>query len=703
MVRAGCVSGFYTCSHFIAIDQWSEQLSHRGSFFNSLASLLHPSVPGGSTIISAASHPAPTDLGHLWTLSRDRTVRLWTPLGGCVFERPLPALPSTRDATSVPNTTKAITLLHEAPQRLLRVFTPDGAANPHLLVFVPTESSPISGGYFSVFDTINDQLTLVAEFECSSHTVHGHLQDFIVTPHWVYTLWDMSGQSMVDKLRISDSFDGEGWLSATYPPVPEFTPAYLDELLLSPGSLADKFFEAIMRPGVFSSYTLQTAIAQYISACGSLPWPTDPRLSRQYATTAEAIASVVGCTVQLSKDPQTGALLYDNYWKALKRDWEGFVARCREIERSARWPLAIGIAEPKGEVIIVERERIASLVAEDFALRLHRALSSSQHEPLEPNYSLIEIVWTLRTKVGPRTVLATEARLVDIVGQEIAFPYADIIQDTAARLDLRSQVDEGFISWLVGRLQGIGNLDAAIGAALDVIGGFDKDVKREEEEVELLLPAVNEELSAALTASYATFSVDARYDLALALVMLLFFMPNIAAQLDSAQLAEVFAVFRGVALLRYTAHQPAGPAVPQMADIGTEEDIISKMRNMNVTSGRIQHEPSYSLLHRLLTQFGTRSGLPAAAHHLLEATGLLQSISTAETTVLEIQFCERLRTLGYREAAREVLSWLPRTPAMNYVLLRVWLDEGRYEDVAATLETLAGSFGEPAIPIVDDF
>ncbi|KAI0698869.1 nucleoporin Nup120/160-domain-containing protein [Cytidiella melzeri] len=680
-----------------AVDQWSEHTLYRGSFLNSLTSFLQSSVPGGSAIVSVASHPQPTDIGHLWTISRDRTIRLWNPVGGCLYEKALSALPSSRNAatraSSLPPSTKTSTLLHEAPQRLLRIFTPQWSEHPHLLVFIPTETSPVSGGYFSLFTTAHDRLVLVKEFECSSHTVHSHLQDFAVTPGWLYTLWDKTGQSVVDKLRISGDLSDDGWFCAYYPPESELTPAYLDELLLSPGSLADKFFEAVMRPGVFSSWTLQTAITHYIDACLSLPGNSAPQLLLPYATSAEAIASVVGCTVQLSKDPRTGAPMYDNYWNALKRDWEGFVARCREIERSARWPLAIGIADSKGDVMIVERERIGSLVGEDLSLRLHRVLSQPRHDPIEPQFGLLEILWSLRAKLGPRTMLVTETRLVDIVRQEIAFPYADIIQDTALRLDLRSQIDEGFESWMVGRLQSIGHLEDATRLVLDIIGAFDKDVKREEEEVELLLPAVNGVLSGALTASYVTFSVNARYDLALALITLLFFLPDDVPQWDPSLLAEVFVVYRGIALLRYTARQPAGPGIPHVQDIGAEDDMVAKMRSMNVSAGRTRHEPSYSLLHRLLTQFGTQSGLPSAAHHFLDSTGLLQSLSPAHATKYEVMFCENLRLLGYRDSAREVLAWLPRTPAMSYVLLRVWLDESRYEDAAAALETLAGSFG----------
>ncbi|KAI0347005.1 hypothetical protein BDW22DRAFT_1367225 [Trametopsis cervina] len=676
-------------------DQWSEHALYSGSFLTSLTSFLHPSTPGESSIISIASHPQPTDIGHVWTLSRDRTLRLWAPLGGCIYEKTLSPIPTNRTSLEgpSPSMSKNSALLHEAPQRLLRIFTPHWSEDPHLLVFVPTETSPISGGYFSVFNIAGDQPMLVKEFECSSHSIHSHLQDFTVTDAWIYTLWDKQGQSVVDKLRLSGDATEDTWFSACYPSESELTPAYLDELLLSPGSLADKFFEAIMRPGMFSSWTLQTAVAQYTDACLSIPGNPAPQLLISYATTAEAIAAVVGCTVKLGKDPQTAAPLYDNYWNALKRDWEGFVARCREIERSARWPLAIGVGDPKGDVMIVERERIGSVVGEDLTLRLHRVLSQPKHDPIEAQFALLEILWTLRSKLGPRSMLASEMRLVDIVRQEIAFPYADIIQDTALRLDLRGQLDEGFDSWLVGRLQSVGNIEDSARLVLDIIGGFDQDVKREEEEVELLLPAVNAELSGALTASYATFSVNARYDLALALITLLFFLPDEIPHWDPSLLAEIFVVFRGVALLRHAARQPAGFGTLQTQDAGSEDDMIAKMRNMNVSAGRSWHEPSYSLLHRLLSQFGTQSGLPAAAHHSLDATGLLQSLSPAHVTKYEVMFCERLRVLGYREAAREILTWLPRTPAMSYVLLRVWLDEARFEDAAAALETLAGSFG----------
>src|SRR6202050_2021711 len=99
------------------------------SFLTSLTNLL-PTLSSGSTngskIISMASHPQPTDIGHIWTLSRDRTLRFWTAKSGCVSAKTLP-LTSLERADAVilgttANESKPHVLLEAELQRLLRVF-----------------------------------------------------------------------------------------------------------------------------------------------------------------------------------------------------------------------------------------------------------------------------------------------------------------------------------------------------------------------------------------------------------------------------------------------------------------------------------------------------------------------------------------------------------------------------------------------------
>ncbi|CDO74132.1 hypothetical protein BN946_scf185043.g182 [Trametes cinnabarina] len=611
---------------------------------------------------------------------------------------------------SSPSPANPSVLLPPDPQNLLRVFTPSHTDDPHVLAFIPTEGALTSGGYFQLFLVHGDTMKTLTVFEASDTSAHCHLQDFTVLDDILYTLWDKQGQSMVEVRGLAFDASEEqttgGWSSATYAQEAELTPAYLDELLLSPGSTADKFFEAIMRPGIFSPLTLQTAVNQYTDACRSLPPPHPPQLLVSYGTVSEQIASVVGCTVQRAKDPKTGAPLDENYWNALKRDWEGFIARCREIERNGRWPLAIGRGNLEDGVLIIERERIASLSGEDLPLRLHRQLASFQ--TIDAQFSLLEVLWTMRTRLGPRLMLSLEGGLIDVVQQEIAFPYADIIQDQARLCGFREEIDEGLESWIAGRLQGIGKIQEAARFVLDIIGGFDKEVKREEEDAELLSRPISPDWLKALSASYASTSVHARYDISLALVTLLFFLADELHQWDQGLLAEIFVVYRGIAMLRYVARQPAGDnatpsAQAQLGVSGGDDEVVAKLRNMHVSSSRgAKFHPSYSLFHRLVDLYGHSPGLPISAHRFLDATGLLQSLSPAHATRLEVLFCERLRAVGYREVAREVLAWLPRTPGVTYVLARLWLDEGRYDDAASAMETLAGSFGPQSALSPDD-
>ncbi|OCH95867.1 hypothetical protein OBBRIDRAFT_744376 [Obba rivulosa] len=686
-------------------DQWKESKYHHQSFLNSLTSLipnLHGERPGASEIVSISSLSQPTDIGHVWTMSRSRSLRLWTARGGCVAERSLSAIfvgrPVGFASGSSPSATKTATLLPADPQKLLTVFTASDGNSVYVLAFIPTEVSPTAGGYFQLFDTTNDTLQPIKSFESSAASVHCHLQDLMVLNNILYTLWDKQGQSMVGRthLRPEDTSEIGSWENSCYPQEAELTPAYLDELLLSPGSMADKFLEAVMRPGMFSPLTLQTAINQYSDTCRSLPPPHPPQLLNTYATVGEHIAAVVGCTVMLTRDPYTGAPQYSKYWSALKRDWEGFIARCREVERNARWPLTIGIGAVKG-IIVIERERVAALVDEDVPLRYQRLLSESRPLDSPSQTAFLESSWTLRSKLGPRSLLALENRLADIVHQEIAFPYADIIDDQAQRLNIRDEFDEGFESWISGRLQAVGDIQAAVRFTLDIIGGFDKEVKREEIEVELLVPPVCSDWTKAVTSAYVTASVHARYDLCLALMTLLFFISRDLQLWDPSLLAEIFVVFRGVAMLQYITRQPAGDraAASSAGDTASsDEEVVMKMRNMHVSSSRPGFTPTYSLVHRLVTQYGGSSPeLPASAHQFLDATGLLQSFSPAHATKLELLLCERLRLLGYREVAREMLAWLPRTPGITYVLGRLWIDDGRYDDAAHVLESVAGSFG----------
>ncbi|KAF9008833.1 nucleoporin Nup120/160-domain-containing protein [Cyathus striatus] len=692
-------------------EEWTETIFQCSSFLSSLTSFL-PSLsngtPNASYIISMATHPWPTDIGYVWSLSRDRTLRFWKPKIGCVASKVLSPLLINHESSpiSANSAGKHQVLLDGAPQRLLRVFS-TSAHEDHLyvVVFLPTASSSSSGGVFHLVDTHGDQLYELGMIECSKNSTYCHLQDFMVSNNTLYSLWDKQGRSTVERITFHvDNWNDSGyhpnpWLIASYAQEQELTPAYMEEQLLGSGSLTEKFLEAIMKPGVFSTLTLRLALEQYTDACLSLPGPPPPPLTAIYASLSDNIAAVVGCTVTLNRDPHTGALQYANYWTALRRDWEGFVARCREIERSARWPLVLG-SQGDDDIIMIERERVGSVVKEDLPISLRRVIVHDR--PLNPQYNLLQITWFLRTKLGPQVMSNLESRIVDIMHQEIAFSFADILQDQAQRSQLKECLDEGSTSWLLGRLQSIQDLDAATRVTLDVIGGCDMEVKREEEEVELLLPSSSSEWSHGLVASYVAVTVEARYDLCLSLITLLFFLSDDLNSWDPSLLAEVFALFRGIAMLKFVSGQPAGESDRNLEGDLSTDDVVSRMQNMHFSSTKSQVTPKVSLMHRLLSQSGDANVLPAAAHRFLDSCGLLQSISPSYATKYEVLYCERIRLLGFLHVARELLSWLPRTPGATYVLSQVWLNLRRADDASRLLEKLAGCFGENAALTPED-
>lgn len=683
-------------------EEWTESVFHHGSFLSSLTSFLpiHSTTPNTSDIISVASHPWPTDILNIWTLSRDRTLRLWKPKLGCVASKTLPPSPSFKDLSISSSQSGKFLLLDAEQQNLVKVFSlvspNEDRVDIYTIVFIPTPSST-SGGFFCIFDTSSDHFVEVGIIESPKHTAHCHLQDFIINGNFLYTLWDRQGQSVVHRTEIDmpalsrNDLQVPSWKISEYAEEPELTPAYMEQQLLSPGSLTAKFVQAIMKPGVFSGLTLRTALDKYVDACLSIPGPPPPQLLQSYSSLCENIAAVVGCTVTLNRDPQTGGFQHANYWTALKRDWEGFVARCREVERSARWPLAIS-SYGEDQVLVVERERIGSLAVEDAPLSLRRLFE--QDQPPHAQYEFLAILWTLRSKLGPHMLSNLETRVVDMMHQETAFSYAEILQDQANRIKFMDSFDEGSQSWFFGRLQSVMDMDAATRNALDAIGGFDLAVKREYSDVELLNPSPTSEWTRSQSAAYVATTVEARYDLCLCLIISLFFQADMLHMWDASLLAEVFAVFRGLAMLRFVSSQPSQGKIETSSATSSPDDVIAQMRNMNVSHNKSQTPSKSSLLHLLIPDGKPNDAFASIAHNFLDSTGLLQSLSPAHATKHEILFCDRIRKFGFSDTARKLLSWLPRTPAAIFLRSQILLALGRADDASLLLEKLAGAFGK---------
>ncbi|KAI5981016.1 hypothetical protein EDD15DRAFT_2204738 [Pisolithus albus] len=241
------------------------------------------------------------------------------------------ALAQTRRQNYFANVTSSNkpVLLSGGARNLLRVYplSPNGE-KAFAVVFTPTPDDPHCGGYFQIMDSSSDQLHELRTIECSTVSTNAcHLEDFF-----------LENGSLT---AVNDS----EWETSNYGEEIDLTPAYLDEVLLAPGSLTEKFMEP------WSNTSMRAFLYQALL----------PELTTSYTSVAENIAAVVGCTVTLVQDPHTGAIQYDRYWSALKRDWEGFIARCRDASSIFRekgltqhevgfLQLALSVASPETNI-----------------------------------------------------------------------------------------------------------------------------------------------------------------------------------------------------------------------------------------------------------------------------------------------------------------------------------------------------------------
>ncbi|KAF8574446.1 hypothetical protein K439DRAFT_1399027 [Ramaria rubella] len=676
-----------------------------------------------SQIISFASYPPPTDSVIIFSLSRDRTLRAWSH-GTCVASYTIRSImrssssPAPRAETPAADTKAP--LLDPEPRTLIRILhaSEDDIADDNLriLVFIPNPASPESGGWFHLFRispnrTVSKDLYYIRSIACSPRTAGGELRDFMVHHSTLYALWDQNGQPVVEATPfdpdvLEETEEGEIWHAAIYSSQIELTPDHLDELLLRSGgaSLIDTFMTAILRPGFFSQFTIETALQQYtdslLSLPGAQPWP----LKQSYITLSEHIAAVVGCTVNVTVDPRTGVAQRANYWNALKRDWEGFVARCREIERSGRWPLSLGLAQD-GTVLVLERERAGCVATSDQPLEV---LSVLKIDDMPCDYPILKIGDSLRRKLSNAETHARETQFETMVSQERGYTYAETLEHCILSLE---EPRHDLTQTVLGQLDGIRDLAVDLERILDVITSTNPEIKLEDPELDDSNPvqvmSTASQWSRGVTTAYVLASIEARYELCLTLVLLLFHIDHRRQELSPTLLSRIFATFRNVIISRFLAWQPAGDPDGTQPTTPTDQDmvILRGLQNMAVSpqhpaprAGDAQFSPTYSLIHRLIEEGVSTAGesLPEAAFAHFCNLSLLCSQDAAEVTNNEVSLCKWLFDLGFRDVALEVIGRLPRSPGISYVHGLILVQIGRTDDGASLLQRVGTGFGPGA-------
>ena len=189
----------------------------------------------------------PTDILDIFTLSRDLVLRRWGSTRGCRAEVSL--RPSDSDEEML------LQLLDSRPHKLLQIrplFNQDGERKSefHPIVFMPTPSSPVSGGSFYIYYVDERQWKRIVSLDASPSSAHCRLQDFALTNDTLYVLWEKQGQTMLEATVLDVTYLSGStthqlsqveWFTVQPDSSNDLAQEAMDELLLQLGSLTDKF------------------------------------------------------------------------------------------------------------------------------------------------------------------------------------------------------------------------------------------------------------------------------------------------------------------------------------------------------------------------------------------------------------------------------------------------------------------------------
>jgi hypothetical protein len=740
-------------------DAWEESIQYiqHGPQSGVLSKILRPGHSETDQIISIASFRSSPECDLIFTVSRDRTLRAWDLWEGnisWVSMPPLPGLDGDGQRESVlPRTTPGpFGPLSPDPRTLLHVIIGDSRVkhNPldvlRILAFIPTPFSDVHAGFFILygFDTQTNKLVVVGEKLCSSQTLGCELRDFHVSQGVLHVVWDTVGRSLYETTQLDNSDVEEQppdlWQEAQYLDDEVLSPTFTDMFNFSndPQAIKEEIVNAILRPGAFSPYTVQTALEGYCKSLLTMPDPPYKALQETYEGIVERISGIVGCTVTKVVDPATGAELWENYWTALKRDIEGFLARCRDIERSARWPLAL--VRYEDQIVLLERERTGILVNQDVPLSLYRQISfwledGITEDGLKPpsEYPILNAAMLLRYKIHVASWKGVEDLLRFFPKSEPEQTYNTTLLEMAQELEvdtLDRSTTQTVLQFLIP-LEQHADLRAAFTQVIKMLRDDGADVKDEEDEHEGKLPETrtidhHHQWSRSVTASYLTSTLEARYILVSSVLFLLIFLvwrenndcnDYVASQIDADIIDHFFALHRSITILKYIGAQvtegPEGKQLKSGASTpknslkreGTADILIERLEGLNVGRRSVSWPSdqynfkvkSIQSLHQaLLDPLPDRFSLPYASDHFLRSTHLLASGTALVAGDVEVVLLDRLS--NYPAVVLQIADWLPKMAGVCYVVGRMRLQLGDVDGAADYFERDARNFGTPRAP-----
>lgn len=768
-----------------------------------------------SEVVSLASHLQEDTLGLAFSLSRDRKLRVWNLVtGACVRTVDVPAASTSsavvqrggpvgggQDHHLLPTS-------EDGPRSFIRVVSrkeiddiggdavmdssADASFAYYLAVFVPSASSAV-GGRFVFYGIQVDasraqvgELAFVGEKLAAVGTGGAELRDFDVLlpspsaspqggdePSTIWVVWDVRGETVIQRSRVGsiiggddEGFDDVGgeaeddWETLASIPTPAFNATYFEDIIRStePSIALDPsklFIDHLFFPSRFSPTSLHQAIDSYIAnLIATLPPSSGARpasLTTSYPSLSLRIAAVVGSAVKLETSSQTGEYLYAEFGKKVLIEWLGFLARCEEAERDARWSIGFvrtvggkggvesvmvaqrdGLVLParKSSVEVVasigsgsnteDKEAFVALVPGVFAvshpdLKDTRSRSAAMH--------LASFASSLSSALNPASMLQLEADLATLTSSPLSFSVDDVALDVYAT---RAEpfVSDELADVLRNGIQGGGPefedaVKTSIAWAVSLPGASSADG-------DLL-----SDVGVALVAAGVRTSVEVRYRLARDVLLVVLFALNELEE-DAPTFASLTAlvgsaltVYHSLAVLRWVStvsptetddeRRRASGKAPTAEESALLERFDSLKMGAGVDGSSSAHLiPPPTLLQSLLatsyssfvtlssTVGGPCSTIPAAASAFLSTTSLSTPSPLVAAQPQDVVLAERLLSGGHVAFAYELAGRWPTEDGLGYVRACAALGLGKVDESEEGFERVGAAFGQSRLssPIV---
>lgn len=508
----------------------------------------------------------------------------------------------------------------------------------------------------------------------------------------------------------------------------EWNTRYFDSLPIDSSSegIVETFSKHIFWPGRYTPTILASALHAYEDQLFQASTPVGPpdALLREHNTLAERIVAVVGCSLQLEQSSQTGAYLYEEFNKALRREWMGFIIRCEELRKQGGLPVALVCEEeftspigpgPKGRIFVMNRDSIAmptvmdpnltlSILRDGAPVTRSKFLSlpspalTTLYPQLAPGFMRQDILLLLRasrtlvSSLPSESIVALETDLFNAGKGPRSWTLEEAWDDlwdrrlsgaltAAMSSEDDGETDDGSVMAIVrNQLTAADDLRQALLNVYEI-------VRNEEDVVPVSqLPSHNSratDLSLSLIVDAVTFTAEARQAILRdVLILLLFIWGQGLPLLDDSSdlLATGVSIFHALSVVRWTVRQsmagqsPGGSASIELAD---------RFESMHVSKNIGQASPAFSLLSRLTQDLDFTSDArlvsvlyaPSAAFantvsswlRLADLMSGVRSKALHTATDGDVRFAHRLQLCGLSSAAMTVTRMYPRGAGMRYV------------------------------------